>query len=108
MKTRFYFEPSEKGTAVFLGPTEARLMDLVWEKKSLTVKTALYSLGTEDEPAYTTVMPVLGRLADKGWLLRGKRGRGFVYKPAADKSTFPRQRFQVVDDGVKGNFKNIR
>lgn len=108
MKKPFYFDPSAKGTAVFLGPTEAKLMDLVWNEKSLTVKMALYYLGAKKEPAYTTVMTVLRRLADKGLLRKKKEGRGFIYTPAVDKSTFLKQRVKLISDCLKHNFKDLR
>ncbi len=108
MKKPFYFDPFAKGSAVFLGPTEAKLMELAWEKESLTVKTALYYFSTEKEPAYTTVMTVLGRLTDKGFLRKHREGRGFVYTPAVDKSTFVKQRVKVVTDCITRNFKGRR
>jgi hypothetical protein len=74
MKKSFYFDPYASGTAVFLGPIEAQLMDLAWQKKNLTVKTALFSLGSEKKLAYTTVMTVLARLAKKGLLQKRRTG----------------------------------
>ncbi len=107
MKKLFYFDPSAEGTAVFLGPTEAKIMDLAWEKKSLTVKTALYFLGAEKKAAYTTVMTELARLAAKGLLHRQKEGRGFVYTPAVDKASFLKRRTKVVSDCLKRNFAHL-
>jgi len=108
MTRAFYFDPYARGAAVFLGPTEAKLMGLAWKKKSLTVKMALYHLEGKDKPAYTTVMTVLSRLADKGLLNKKKEGRGFVYRPATDKATFLKQRLKIVSDCLKRDFKNYR
>jgi len=107
MKTPFYFDPYATGTAVFLGPTEAKLMELAWEKKSLTVKKALYYLGEKNEPAYTTVMTVLGRLADKGLLSKKKEGRGYVYLPTMDKASFLKQRLKIISNCLMHNFKGL-
>ena len=104
MKKPFYFDPYAAGTAVFLGPIEARLMDLAWQKKDLTVKTALFHLDAEKDLAYTTVMTVLARLAEKGLLQKRKEGRGFVYEPAIDKSTFVKQRIAIVANCIEHNF----
>jgi predicted transcriptional regulator len=108
MKKSFYFNPHAIGTAVFLGPIEAQLMDLAWQKKNLTVKTALFSLGSEKKLAYTTVMTVLARLAEKGLLQKRKEGRGFVYTPAVEKSAFIKERLQIVFDCIKRNFQKAR
>jgi predicted transcriptional regulator len=107
MKKTFYFDPYATGVAVFLGPMEARLMELVWQKGNLTVKTALFYLQDEKDRAYTTVMTVLGRLAEKGLLQKRKEGRNFVYTPAMDRTTFLKQRVQVVFDCLKRNFNDL-
>ncbi|MDH4157155.1 MAG: BlaI/MecI/CopY family transcriptional regulator [candidate division Zixibacteria bacterium] len=103
-KKSFYFDPYAGGTAVFMGPTEARLMDLAWEKKSLTVKEALFYLGRKSDLAYTTVMTILGRLADKGLLKKTRDGRQFVYTPAIDKAEFLKQRIRIVNTCLRNNF----
>ena len=79
-------------------------MELAWEKKELTVKKALLYLGNNDQPAYTTIMTVLGRLADKGFLRRTKSGRVFVYRPATDRKTFIGHHVKVVRECLKKNF----
>ncbi|MEW5994154.1 MAG: BlaI/MecI/CopY family transcriptional regulator [Candidatus Zixiibacteriota bacterium] len=107
MKKPFYFDPYATGTAVFLGPTEARLMELAWRKESLTVKKALLFSDEEGQKAYTTVMTVLARLAEKGLLQRRKEGRGFVYEPAIDRKTFLEERVGIVSNCLRKNFKDI-
>ena len=101
----FYFDPHASGTAVFMGPTEAILMELAWQKKTLTVKKALFLLGPENKLAYTTVMTVLGRLADKGFLKKVKEGKSFVYEPAIEKQKFVKQQIKIINDCLR-NFKN--
>ena len=52
----------------------------------LTVRQLLADLnrGRREPLAYTTVMTVMNRLAEKGALRRQRRGRGYVYEPTAD------------------------
>lgn len=102
-RTTFYFDPYADGTAVFLGPTEAGLMDLAWEKKSLSVKQALFYLGGDNKRAYTTVMTVLSNLASKGFLIRHKEGRSFIYEPAVSKDQFLKERVKIVTDCIQKN-----
>ncbi len=93
----FYFDPFAKGLEVFLGPTEARLMELAWRYGNLTVKKALYYLSDEGDRAYTTVMTVLARLAEKGLLVRQKdSGRSFSYSPALTREQFIKDRLNAV------------
>jgi len=103
----FYFDPSAEGAAVFLGPTEARLMEIAWDRQSLTVKQALFHLGEKNRRAYTTVMTVLSRLADKKLLKRQKAGRTFVYRPAVDRESFLKKRVEAVADCLTRNFSHL-
>jgi predicted transcriptional regulator len=104
----FYFDPAGEGTAVFLGPFEAKLMDLAWANGHLTVKKALFFLGREDRRAYTTVMTVLNRLVDKGLLGRRKEGRLFAYEPTGDRESFLRERIATVRGCLQRNFARPR
>ena len=68
-----------------LGALEREVMGLCWRSRdALTVRDALLALNNaRAEPlAYTTVMTVMARLAEKGILIRSPRGRGYAYTPA--------------------------
>ena len=70
-----------------LGPLEERVMVALWKAgEPLTVRELLRRLnrGRREPLAYTTVMTVMNRLAEKGALRRQRRGRGYVYEPTAD------------------------
>jgi predicted transcriptional regulator len=70
-----------------LGPLEARVMEALWTAdEPLTVRELLGGLnrGRREPLAYTTVMTVMNRLAEKGALRRKRRGRGYSYEPTAD------------------------
>ncbi len=61
-------------------------MDAMWTAgEPLTVRAVVDGLNSRRaEPlAYTTVMTVMGRLAEKGVLRRRKQGRGFLYEASA-------------------------
>ena len=104
----FYFDPHAEGLAVFLGPTEAVLMDLLWRQGNLTVKRALALLGPDRSPAYTTVMSVLTNLTEKGLARRRKSGRSFVYEPAIDRDSFLQERIRRVTACLRRNFPDHR
>ncbi len=103
----FYFDPSGKNIEVFLGPTEARLMELCWQHGQLTVKKALFHLGEKKVPAYTTVMTVLGNLSEKGLLKKEKQGRLFSYTPVIDRKKFIRDRVSTVEKCLRANFGKV-
>jgi predicted transcriptional regulator len=69
-----------------LGPLETEVMQVLWDAaQPLSVRDVLDVLNRDraERLAYTTVMTVLARLADKGVLVRTRQGRGFVYEPVA-------------------------
>ncbi len=100
-QTKFYFNPSEKGLLVFLGSSEAKLMEIAWEHKEITVKTALFYYPDKVKPAYTTVMTVLSRLAEKNILERIKVGRSFKYTTTETKDEFLKKRISQVKSCLK-------
>jgi predicted transcriptional regulator len=68
------------------GPLESQVMDAVWRAgRPVSVREVIDDLnGRRSEPlAYTTVMTVMSRLAEKDALSRRKAGRGYVYEANA-------------------------
>jgi predicted transcriptional regulator len=69
-----------------LGPLEAEVMGHLWKAdKPLSVRELRDRINRgRDEPlAYTTVMTVMSRLADKHVLRRERAGRGYLYEAVA-------------------------
>jgi predicted transcriptional regulator len=66
-----------------LGELEADVMGVVWEMGKATVQDVKDALEPRRPLAYTTVMTVMSRLAEKGMLDRLKEGRAYFYTPAA-------------------------
>ena len=57
-------------------------MSVVWEKGEATVQDVRDALEPNRKLAYTTVMTVMSRLAEKRLLNRRKEGRTYIYTPA--------------------------
>src|SRR5437763_14721854 len=73
------------GEAGFLGPLEGEVMEVMWSAAApLSVRAVLSELnrGRRQPLAYTTVMTVMSRLAEKDILRRTKDGRGYLYEAA--------------------------
>jgi BlaI family transcriptional regulator, penicillinase repressor len=66
-----------------IGELEADVMSVVWEKGRATVQDVKDALEPRRALAYTTVMTVMSRLAEKGMLARQKEGRAYFYTPAS-------------------------
>lgn len=70
-----------------LGPLEMSVLGLLTEAP-LSVGDVQEKLrGQGQDLAYTTVMTVLVRLLSKGWVVREKQGRQFMYAPARQAGT---------------------
>lgn len=70
-----------------LGELERAVMDQVWARAesgepSVTVREVHQALSATRGLAYTTVMTVMGRLADAGLLVKERSGRAFLYAAA--------------------------
>lgn len=89
---------SERGAV--LGPLESEVMDVLWqESQPMPVRAVLTELNQRrDTPlAYTTVMTVLSRLAERGALRRQAAGRGYTYEAAVGNAAEIAVR-QLLDD----------
>lgn len=76
---------SDRDLEKILGPLEADVLRALWASEGPTsVRDVLERLneGRSKPYAYTTIMTVLSRLAEKGILSRRRRGRGYVYEAA--------------------------
>ena len=82
---------SGKGAEKFLGELELDVMHVAWERGTVTVRHVLEKL-TETRPlAYTTVMTVMSRLANKGLLITNRQGKTYYYRAAQSQDEFEAQ-----------------
>ena len=64
---------------IVLYERELDVMEVLWERGSATVAEVREALA--DEMAYTTVLTVLRRLEDKGFVAHDEEGRAHRYRP---------------------------
>jgi predicted transcriptional regulator len=68
------------------GPTELEVMQVVWNYGGGSAREVYEAIRDRRPIAYTTVLTVLARLADKGLLAaEGARMPGYIYKPRLTK-----------------------
>lgn len=79
-------EPKTGERSTRLGDLEAAIMNVIWQRGEATVEQVRGALQPEREPAYTTVMTVMSRLATKGVLVREKLERAYLYRAATEQS----------------------
>lgn len=72
---------------LFFGQLEQAIMDVAWDSRAVTVRDVLQALPRRST-AYTTVMTVMNRLVDHGYLRRRMRNDGaYRYQPVASRQT---------------------
>lgn len=105
---RFSFDPSQGGLRKLLGELEAEVMHEFWRRGAATVRDIHRTVGPRRELAYTTVMTVVSRLADKGLLCRdGKDGAAWVYAPAMSRDEFTRTATASILTGLMRDFGGL-
>ena len=75
--------------------------------ESCDVNDVLERLVWDKPLAYTTVMTVMTRLVEKGFLERSRSGRKFVYKAVAQREEVARNRFRKIVDGFYGGLTGM-
>lgn len=84
------FKPSQSGLEKIFGGLEAAIMECLWDAGQGNVRYVYTCLCQKREIAYTTVMTVMSRLADKGYLLKEKSGNAFLYTPSVSRADLER------------------
>lgn len=95
---------SRKGIRQVLGDLEADIMELLWKESPASVRDIHENLASERSIAYTTVMTVMGRLAEKGLLIRKQHGRAYLYEPTQTREQFCSDAISTVMEGLLGGF----
>ena len=74
----------QRKSLTHLGETEMEVLHHVWDLGEATVADVRERILEDRDVAYTTVMTVLKKLAEKGYLTYHKEGRSYVYEPAQE------------------------
>lgn len=71
-----------------LGSLESLVLHSVWRHGDVTVRMVMADIATEHPVAYTTVMTVMVRMAEKGLLRRQLSGKTHIYSAALSPEEF--------------------
>lgn len=84
------FKYNERGLNRFFGPLEAKIMNVLWESRDSegSIRDVQAKLEKEKDLSFNTVMTVMNRLVDKGFLTKRPEGRTSLYRPVLPKEQF--------------------
>lgn len=105
MQWPFSLNPTNDGLRQVLGDLEAEIMECMWDLESASVRDVHECLLERRDIAYTTVMTVMTRLADKGLLARRQQGRAYIYEPVKTRDHFCKDVLSSVMAGLFGDAK---
>ena len=99
------FQPGMQGLSKVLGHLESEIMEIVWQKDcEVSVRDVFEELLTRRKIAYTTVMTIMGRLAQKKLLKKWKTGKTSFFMPAMSRDEFTRSMVGNVLDSLLEDF----
>ena len=90
-----------------LGDLERAVMDAIWSAvdaghPSVSVREVHDAIVARRRIAYTTVMTVMGRLADAGLLTQERSGRAYRYAPASSREALTAATMREQLQGMAG------
>lgn len=97
------FRLDQQGMARLFGELEAKIMKATWSLEEPTVQDVVNRLGKK-KYNYKTVMTVMNRLVEKGFLERRKVSRAFVYVPQVTHDELVGRLSRQVFDGLITDF----
>lgn len=87
-----------------MGPLEAEVMEVVWQKQEASVRDVYQVFSKRREIAYTTVLTVLRNLNRKGMLHRRRENGGYLYSPSLSRKDFVQSRVGEIMDLLLDRF----
>lgn len=102
------YKPGLQGLNKVLGNLESEIMDIIWRKDcEVCVRDVFEHLASRREIAYTTVMTIMGRLADKKILKKRKEGNTSYFLPAMSRDEFTNNVVGNVVDSLLEDFAEV-
>ena len=70
-----------------LSDSQLEIMNVIWGRGACTVTDVVEELNAHRPVARNTVLTLMTRLADKGWLIQEKSGRSHLFTASREKQT---------------------
>lgn len=87
-----------------LGPLEQEVMECIWNSEKSTVSDVYECLKKDRQIAYTTVMTIMTRLTEKGFLSRKLIGKSYLYSPKQNKNETIKNTVAKVIESIVNKF----
>lgn len=91
-----------------LTPLELDIMKAAWHRSPITVREVQTAIRPGRQLAYTTVMTIMDRLYQKGFLVRTLQGRAHHYEPAIDYTTVRDEAVEVLIKSFFGSKEKLK
>lgn len=106
-----HFKLKESGLNRFFGPLEAKIMEILWEgremEQELSIKEVHKKLESEKQISFNTVMTVMNRLVEKGFLQKRSSGRTSLFQPVQSKSDFMNDQSKELTNELMDEFGSL-
>ena len=91
-----------------LSEAQMEIMNVVWDRGEVTVADAWKALAARRKVARNTVLTMITRLEEKGWLCRDDAGHAFRYRAAAPReATLGTMIRRLVDTAFGGSAEGL-
>jgi BlaI family transcriptional regulator, penicillinase repressor len=91
-----------------LSDAQMEIMNAVWDRGEATVADVWKSLGARRKVARSTVLTMLARLQEKGWLCCDEEGHAFRYRATVPReATLGRMVRRLVDTTFGGSAEGL-
>lgn len=91
-----------------LTPLELDIMKAIWTRPPITVRDVQAAIRPSRNLAYTTVMTLMDRLYQKGFLSRTLRSRTHLYEPAIDFSDVRDEAVELLIQNFFGSKEKLQ
>ena len=91
-----------------LSEAQMEIMNVVWDRGEVTVADVWKALAARRKLARNTVLTMLSRLEEKGWLCRDEEGHAFRYRAAVPReATLGTMIRRLVDTAFGGSAEGL-
>ncbi len=96
------FRSKKKGLNRLFGEIESEIMNLLWQKGPLKGKEVHEALKKKKETALTTILTVLDRLSEKGFVRKDRDSGPTIYSPLVSRQKFEAR---VTSELIRGAYE---
>ena len=91
-----------------LSDAQLAIMNIVWDRREATVGQVWRTISAERAVARNTVLALITRLEEKGWLSHRTEGNAFFYRATVPrKTTLRRMVRRLVDTAFEGSAEGL-